>query len=248
MNYWNEVMQDDCYLIAADGWKAEPYRILVKNKAGADVDKGWDCDLVPKALVIDRYFDKEKTTIEKLEARREDITSQLTELEEEHSSEDGYFADMEKMNKAAVAKRLKDIKGNKTKENFVKGNFLVAAEPEVTCGEAAVLEQYLKLFGDQVDLNKKIRDAVTDLDKKALKHYKTLTEADIKRLVVDDKWMNNIERSVKTELERISQRLAQRIKELAERYETPLPKQTSEVADLEAKVNAHLEKMGFVWN
>lgn len=247
MNYWNEVMQDDCYLIAADGWKAEPYRILVKNKAGADVDKGWDCDLVPKTLVIDRYFEKEKTTIEKLEARREDIISQLTELEEEHGGEDGYFADMEKVNKAAVQKRLKEIKGNQTRENFVKGNFLVAAEPEVTYGEAAVLEQYLKLVDDQADLNKKIKDAITDLDKKALNHYKTLTEADIKQLVVDDKWMQSIERSVKTEMERISQRLTQRIKELAERYETPLPLQTSEVADLEAKVNAHLEKMGFVW-
>ena len=60
MNYWNETMQDDCYLIAVDGWKAEPVRILVKNK-----DKGWDCDLVPKTLVIDRYFPTQKEAIEK---------------------------------------------------------------------------------------------------------------------------------------------------------------------------------------
>ena len=25
MNYWSETMQDDCYLIAANGWKAELY-------------------------------------------------------------------------------------------------------------------------------------------------------------------------------------------------------------------------------
>jgi len=60
--------------------------------------------------------------------------------------------------------------------------------------------------------------------------------------------MASIERSVKTEMERISQRLTQRIKELAERYETPLPKQKTEVAAFEEKVNAHLQKMGFVWN
>jgi type I restriction enzyme M protein len=48
-------------------------------------------------------------------------------------------------------------------------------------------------------------------------------------------------------MERISQRLTQRIKELAERYDTPLPQQTVEVAELEAKVSAHLQKMGFVW-
>ena len=56
MNYWNETMQDDCYIIAADGWKAEVYRILVENKKGAKVDKGWACDLLPAQLLIDQYF------------------------------------------------------------------------------------------------------------------------------------------------------------------------------------------------
>jgi type I restriction enzyme M protein len=79
---------------------------------------------------------------------------------------------------------------------------------------------------DQTELNKKIKEAIADLDKKVIERYKTLTEDRNKQLVVDDKWMASIERSVKTEMERISQRLTQRIKELAERYETPLPKQT----------------------
>ena len=56
-----------------------------------------------------------------------------------------------------------------------------------------------------------------------------------------------MERNIKTEMERISQRLTQRIKELAERYETPLPQQTADVAALEQKVIAHLQNMGFVW-
>ena len=65
--------------------------------------------------------------------------------------------------------------------------------------------------------------------------------------MVDDKWLAMIGKAIQTEMDRISQRLTQRIKELAERYETPLPAQTSEVAELENKVSAHLEKMGFVW-
>jgi type I restriction enzyme M protein len=64
---------------------------------------------------------------------------------------------------------------------------------------------------------------------------------------VDDKWMTVLERDVKTEMERISQRLTQRIKELAERYETTLPKQSEEVKKMEERVNGHLKKMGFVW-
>jgi len=86
------------------------------------------------------------------------------------------------------------------------------------------------------------------LDIKVIERYKTLTVDEIKQLVVDDKWMASIARSVKTEMDRISQRLTQRIKELAERYETPLPKQTTDVAELETKVSAHLQKMGFVWS
>lgn len=241
MNYWNEVMQDDCYLIAVDGWKAE--LSIIKQTKQATV---WDCDLVPKTLVIDRYFLSEKKAIEKLEADKEAIATQLTELEEEHNTEEGYFADLDKVNKVNVQKRLKELLA--LKQNTKKQNLAIAAEPEATYGEQAVLELYLKLIDDQTELNKKIKDAITDLDKKVIARYKTLTETEIKQLVVDDKWMASIERSVKTEMERISQRLTQRIKELAERYETPLPKQASEVTVLEEKVNAHLRKMGFVWS
>jgi type I restriction enzyme M protein len=39
--------------------------------------------------------------------------------------------------------------------------------------------------------------------------------------------------------------LTQRIKQLAERYETPVSLHVQNVAELEAKVNQHLAKMGF---
>jgi type I restriction enzyme M protein len=246
LNYWHEVMQDDCYIIAVDGWKAEPYRILVKNKnTDKTTDKGWDCDLVPKTLVIDRYFLSEKQAIEKLEADKEAITTQLTELEEEHGStgspqsntEEGFFAELDKINKASINSELKIVNGELKKE----------PKNVQLLDKKKVLEFYLKLTDDQAELNKNIKIAIIALDIKVLERYKTLTEDEIKQLVVDDKWMASIERSVKTEMERISQRLTQRIKELAERYQTPLPKQTTDVAELENKVIAHLKEMGFVW-
>jgi hypothetical protein len=40
MDYWAETMQDNCYAIAADGWKAETYRIIEKDKKGKEKDKG----------------------------------------------------------------------------------------------------------------------------------------------------------------------------------------------------------------
>jgi len=61
----------------------------------------------------------------------------------------------------------------------------------------------------------------------------------------EDYFFTSVERSVKTEMERISQRLTQRIKELAERYKTPLPLQTVAVKKLTDRVIKHLEMMGF---
>jgi type I restriction enzyme M protein len=66
MDYWVETMQDDCYLIAADDWKAETYRIIEKDKKGKERDKGWACDLVPKALIVARYCAKEQEAITQL--------------------------------------------------------------------------------------------------------------------------------------------------------------------------------------
>lgn len=229
MDYWNNIMQDDCYYLVVEGWKAE----LTITKQTKTVTE-WDCDLVPKSLVIDRYFLAEKQAIEKLEAEKEAIAIEISELEEEHNTEEGLFADVPyKVNKGNVQKRLKAIDTPKLKTENAE--------------EIKVLKAYLKLIDDQSAINKKIKEALAELDKKVIERYKTLTEDEIKQLVVDDKWMSVLERDVKTEMERISQRLTQRIKELAERYETTLPQQTTEVASLESKVNTHLQKMGFVW-
>ena len=89
MDYWAQSMQDDFYLIAADGWRAETTRVLVKNNKGKDVDKGWTCDLVPKALLVARYFAAEQAAISRLEADLESVAAQMTEMEEEHGGEDG---------------------------------------------------------------------------------------------------------------------------------------------------------------
>ena len=226
MDYWNETMQDDCYYIAIEGWKAE-LSIAKQTKTVTE----WDCDLVPKSLVINRYFLPEKQAIELLDAEKETIAAEITELEEEQNNEDGFFADLDKVNKANIQKRLKALDTPTLKAENAE--------------EIKVLKTYLKLVDNQTSLNKKIKEALANLDKKVIERYKTLTEDEIKQLVVDDKWMTILERDVKTEMERISQRLTQRIKELAERYESPLPAIVSEVKNLEEVVGKHLEKMGF---
>jgi type I restriction enzyme M protein len=85
------------------------------------------------------------------------------------------------------------------------------------------------------------------LDTLAYEKYPTLTEAEIKTLVVDDKWMAHLSAEVHGEMERVSQRLTGRIRELAQRYETPLPQLTDDVEALASRVEEHLARMGAAW-
>lgn len=65
--------------------------------------------------------------------------------------------------------------------------------------------------------------------------------------MVEDKWLAALSTQVQGELDRVSQTLTGRIRQLAERYATPLPRLTEEVEILAARVDEHLKKMGFVW-
>jgi type I restriction enzyme M protein len=85
------------------------------------------------------------------------------------------------------------------------------------------------------------------LTEKVAAKYAKLSEEEIKTLVVDDKWLSALATAVQGELDRVSQTLAGRIRELAERYATPLPQLSDELAVLDAKVRGHLTKMGAVW-
>lgn len=228
MDYWSEVMQDDCYLIAADGWVAETYRIIEKGKNGKEKDKGWGCDLIPKEYVVARFFADEQAKIERLASELETVETQKANLEEEHGGEDGAFAELDKINKGNVNARLKEIKG----------------DPEAK-EETQVLKSWLKLNDAESDLKKKIKDAEAKLDKAAYEKYPALSGDEIRALAVDDKWLTTVQAMIEGEMDRISNSLAERVCTLAERYEFPLPEVTARVANLESRVNRHLERMGY---
>ena len=77
-----------------------------------------------------------------------------------------------------------------------------------------------------------------------LARYATFTEDEIKTLVVEDKWFASIQAEIEEVVQRLTQQLAERVKELEERYAKPLPMLEEEVATLSEKVDEHLQKMG----
>ena len=225
-----DTMQDDCYLISADGWKAETYRIIETTKKGKTKDKGWTCDLIPKPYIVARYFAKEQAEIDKFAQDLESAGAALAEFEEENGGDEGYLSDLEKITKGKVKERLQEIKGDKDADE-----------------ERAVLKKWQKLSEAESDLKSRLREAEAELDDNAYKTYPRLTQAEIKDIVVEDKWLARIDGDIHGEMDRISHALAQRVRELAERYETPMPKIVSSVSDLEMKVNDNLRRMGFMW-
>jgi type I restriction enzyme M protein len=243
LDYWDATMQDDVYLIVGDGWvNAAKPRLIIDEKGSKTKEKPdytvgkqkYIAELIPTALVIARYFAAEQAAIEKLEADVASVEQQLEELAEEHGGEDGLLADAkndkDKLTKASVVARMKDIKGD-----------VDAAD------ERKVLKDYLALAEKEVDASAKLRAVQDDLMGKVGAKYGKLTEDEVKALVVDDKWMAALAAAVQGELDRVSQTLTGRIRQLADRYATPLPQIITDVQALSAKVDAHLKKMGATW-
>lgn len=234
MDYWAETLQDDAYEITADGWVAEPRRILEEissgKKKGQMKDKGWTCDLIPKPYIVARFFANEQAELDGMQVELESLAAQQTELEEEHSGEDGAFAELDKINKGEVSKRLKEIKGDADAVN-----------------EARVFKQWSQLDKQQSDLKKQIKEQDATLDQLAYEKYPQLSVDEIKTLAVDDKWLTALEAAVQGELERVSQTLTGRVRQLAERYATPLPELTERVEELSARVEEHLKQLGATW-
>jgi len=186
MSYWSDIMQDDVYLIASDGWQGTP-------------------DLIPSPLIVSRYFSSDQQQIEALETERDAIGQQFEEIEEENSGEDGLLEDAKtdkgKLTAKSVKDRLKAIKHDRESTD-----------------ERKLLTKYLDLIEAETSASKAVKDAVKALDAKVAVKYAALTEDEVKSLAVDDKWLATLAADVQTELDRVSQSLTSRIRQLAERY------------------------------
>ena len=231
LDQWAESMQDDVYAISADGWTAEPTRVIETDKKGKSKDKGWVCDLLPKELLAERFFGDDLDIIEELRAQLEETSSRLAEMEEEHGGEDGYFAELEKRTKGCVNARILEIQH----------------DPEAK-EEVAALDEWMLLNGEAPGIKRVLKIAEAELDDQVYSFYADLTAAEVRELVVEDKWLASLEQAIAAEVERVSQQLTSRLKELGERYGEALPVISERVEELAARVAGHLERMGFAWN
>jgi type I restriction enzyme M protein len=158
----------------------------------------------------------------------------VQEFVEENTGEDGLLEDAVnddgKATQSGVRARLREIGG----------------DPEFA-EEQKALEHCLALLETETLAKQAIRTLQEKLDEQVLAKYPALTDAEIRTLIVEDKWFTSVRAAVENEVHRLAQQLASRVKELEERYAQPLPELEREVEAFRIKVEDNLKKMGVVW-
>ncbi|MEY0217334.1 type I restriction endonuclease subunit M, partial [Providencia rettgeri] len=239
MDYWSDTMQDDVYVLVQDGWSAGKVLRELEVKKGEKLRETPDlvigktkykAELIPPALIVARYFADEQTKIDTLQSELDSASQELETYLEETSGDESLLNDAlndkDKVTKATVTARLK-----------------VATDSD----EKSALKQVKKLFDNEADAKKALKEAQDALDLEVFKQYPKLSIDEIKSLIVDDKWLATLQSNIEAEIERVTQQLANRVKELEERYSEPLPDISESVENLSEKVAGHLQAMGLEW-
>jgi len=134
LNYWNEKLQDDVYAIKVSGYEAgreidyEYAKKKTKDENGETVSvddtskvKSFDGALIPRTIVEQTYFADECAAITALEEQCGIIESELDEIREEESGDEGLLLEVLNENgdsipKANLTKRIKELDAKKTSE------------------------------------------------------------------------------------------------------------------------------------
>lgn len=248
MSYWNDTMHDDVTLIVGSGWvdAAQPREARItgydnKKKPkyeSADLVFGtgvkaqrWVTDLIPPALIIDRYFADEKAELDRLTAEQERISQELQEHIEEHAVEEGLLWEA-----------VNDAGGVKVKD--ARDRLKTAKLEDAEADEIAALNTVIKLFTAETAAKKAAKDAGLKVDQQSFQAYEGLRDKDIRVLVIEDKWGGSIRESSDVEVAKTVQSLVLRLNVLGERYSETLEQITSEAEQADRRVRVHLRDMG----
>lgn len=238
LSYWQSTMADDVFLLKYDGYAAGreiEYDVETKKNNKGQIKekiKGWEGKLIPKALIEKVYFSAERAKIEEAQRIADETQARLDELVEEQTVEDGALRDC--LNgKDEVVGKLVNGKLRDLKKSDPKGE------------DIAILQEWTALDKKTKAQAKIVKELFGSLDDLVKTKYPHLTEDEIKELLVNHKWGYTIFDGIKALYASTSHRMASRIVELAERYESTLTELQEETANFEEKVKSHLREMGF---
>lgn len=239
MDYWADTLQDDVYVLAQDNWQtSNTLRELVAKKSEKLKEtpdliinkKKYKAELIPPSLIVARYFADQQVQVNDLQAKQDETTQALENYLEENGGEDG-----------SLVEAIND------KDKITKASIAARAKLAIDFDEIKALKQATKLFNAETASKKAVKETQEALDLAVFNQYPKLTIDEIKTLIVDDKWLATLQTNIIAEIERVTQQMANRVKQLEERYSMPLPTLTKSVDVLSDKVAEHLKAMGLEW-
>ncbi len=163
LRYWNTTMQDDCYLISREGWKAElSCQVLTTDKKSKEVKfvqkknptfRDYDCDLLPVYIVVEHYFKTEKDKLQKAEELVAQLSDEIAQMEEEFPEElNGTVAEIRKAyNSATCPQPRENEKEILTEYLAISGNNKAAKEARA---ELIAKHQPIFTIFDAINANK----------------------------------------------------------------------------------------------
>jgi type I restriction enzyme M protein len=234
MGLWEETLKDDVYMVIESGWEAGGRLSALPAKAKGEKRSGrvdyvinkveYRSELIPPDLLVQTFFADQA---EQIEASLATATERLNELAEQYGGDEMLLSE------------YTNDKNEFTKKLVTDGLKQKGLDKE----EKATLQQVLKAFEDEAAAKK----ALKDLDEAVIARYKTLTETEIKDLLIQTKWIGAVSNCVESVLDTVRRSLSGRLQTLANRYENTLPVLTDEVSTRTHAVEAHLKKMGLGW-
>lgn len=233
MNYWNEILQDDIYIIKSSGYEAG--REISYNYDKNNRVKSFDGELIPRGIIESLYFSEELAKIADLELQLESIQIILDEKLEEGSGEDGLLNKVinEKgdIKMGDIPPRMKELENKRLDQS--------EEYRAITDYFADLVKQHRIIFD--------IKIAKKNLDKQVLEKYSRLTVDEVKNLLFTHKWAAFLREQINNELDTVLNESAARLVIIAKRYEHTLSEIENNTQESREAVQAALKGMGYKW-
>lgn len=224
MDYANETMRDDLYILNSDGWLAGRETVVTKKTKTA---KEWDGLLIPKSLVSNRYFPELVKSIKTASEASETASAAFDQFIESET-EKGEDSD------------VVEADGDDWKVPSDK-------ELKTRLKASASVRKYFSLKKEKSDAAAKLKAEERKLDAATEAKFAELAEVEIQALLFDDKWFAALEVSIMGLFDSALRKFATELTALAQRYSETLSELETKVAQSQREVHTVLHEMGFNW-
>jgi len=231
MEYWDQILKDDIYLIIERGWagSATPIKLEAKSNDSVDFQLKKDkfhSETLPREVIISAFLNKEQGEVDKFQNELDAIVNEIDTYYEDNSEDDDIsdcFNSKGRITKNELKAALKEE--GQDKETLAK------------------LKEYENLLDREDKAKENLKNATDALTTRLIEQYRKLDDQIAQDLIIN-KWVKAIEESINSELNRVINVFVKRLIELEERYETPLPEIEKKRETLSKSVQKHLETMG----